>query len=121
VIDSNLPRFSQAVQAVALLTAFALQVPYVVPGLAAVLLTASVAGPRWNLLAYLYRALPIRAGEPEAAGPPRFAQALGGVFLGIGSMGLFALPANTAAWWAVGWGASLAVALLAALAAATSF
>src|SRR5438093_3632409 len=121
VIDSNLPRFSQAVQAVALAVAFLLDVRWVVPILGLVLLGAVVGGPRWNLLAAIYRRLPVPRGEPEPAAPPRFAQTLGTIFLAVGTVGLFGLAAHTTAWWIVGWGAALIVAVLAGLAATTSF
>lgn len=121
MIDSRLPRFSQAVQAVVLAVAFVTDARWVVPLMAVILATAVFGGPRLNLLAYFYRSLPIPPGEPEPAAPPRFAQTLGAVFLVIASIGLFAATAETATWWVLGWGPALAVAVLAALAAATSF
>src|ERR671910_3407704 len=102
MIDSHLPRFSQGLQAVALALAFAFDARWVVPLLGAILLTASVGGPRWNLLAHAYRALPIPRGEPEPAAPPRFAQVLGTVFLGIGTVALLASEAETMPWWILG-------------------
>ena len=121
MIDSKLPRFSQALQALVLAVAFVIDARFVVPVLAVILIAASAGGPRWNLLAYLYRALPIPAGDPEPAAPPRFAQTLGAVFLTIGTLGLFAAESETAVWWALGWGPALAVAILAGIAATTSF
>ena len=91
------------------------------PVLGVILFFAVAGGPRWNLLAHLYRSLPIPPGEPEPAGPPRFAQLLGTIFLGVGSIALFAAEPETTPWWVLGWGPALLVALLAGLAATTSF
>ncbi|HZA41188.1 MAG TPA: DUF4395 family protein [Actinomycetota bacterium] len=121
MIDSNLPRFSQGLQAAVLALAFLLDWRVVVPILGAILLAAVTGGPRYNLLAQLYRALPIPRGEPEPAAPPRFAQALGVTFLAIGTVGLFAADPETTAWWIFGWGPALVVAVLAGVAATTSF
>ncbi len=116
-----LPRFSQAVQAVVLAVAFVTDARWVVPLMAVILSAAVLGGPQFNLLAHLYRSLPIPSGEPEPAAPPRFAQTLGAIFLIIGSIGLFAATRETTIWWVLGWGPALAVAVLAALAATTSF
>ena len=121
MVDSRLPRFSQALQALVLAAAFLLDATWVVPVMAIVLLAASLGGPSWNALAYLYRALPIPPGEMEPAAPPRFAQSLGAGFLTLGSLGLILAARDTTVWWVLGWGPALAVALLAALAASTSF
>lgn len=121
MIDSRLPRFSQGLQAAVLALAFLLDAVWVVPVMAVILIAAAVGGPRWNLLAHLYGALPIPPGEMEPAAPPRFAQSLGAVFLGIGSIALVATQDGSLPWWVVGWGPALAVAVLAALAATTSF
>lgn len=121
MIDSRLPRFSQGVQAAVLAVAFLVDAVWVVPLMAAILIAAAAGGPRWNLLAHLYRALPIPPGEMEPAAPPRFAQILGAFFLTIGSLALLTTEEASLPWWVLGWGAALAVAVLAALAAATSF
>ena len=121
MIDSNLPRFSQGFQAVVLALAFLVDWRFVVPILGVVLLAAVAGGPRYNVLAQLYRALPIPRGEPEPAAPPRFAQILGVTFLAIGTVGLFAADAETTAWWVLGWGPALVVAVLSGVAATTSF
>ncbi len=118
--DSHLVRFSQAIQALALVVAFVTGAAAVVPLVALVLTAAALGGPRWNLLAHLYGASPIPAGEPEPSAPPRFAQTLGGAFLWVATLGLFAPEANTMPWWLLGWGPALAVAVLAGLAASTS-
>jgi hypothetical protein len=121
MIDSHLPRFSQAIQTVVLALAFVLDWRIVVPVMGLVLAAAVAGGPRWNLLAHAYRALPIPRGKPEPAAPPRFSQTLGAVFLGIGTAGLFAARAETLPWWILGWGPAIAVAVLAGVAATTSF
>lgn len=121
VVDSHLPRFSQAVQAVVLAVAFLLEARLVVVALAVVLVLASAGGPRWNLFAYLYRALPLPRGEPEPAAPPRFAQTLGAIMLTIASTALYAAPRGTTTYAVLGWGPALLVAVLAGLAAATAF
>ena len=121
MVDSHLPRFSQALQAVILATAFLADARWVVPILALALALAVVGGPRANLFAYLFKALRVPPGELEPAAPPRFSQSLGATFLAIGTVGLFALEAETVPWWVLGWGPALAVAVLAAIAAATAF
>jgi hypothetical protein len=121
MIDSRIPRFSQAVQAAALVLAFLFDVRAVVPVLAVILALAVLGGPSFNLLARLYQALPIPPGEPERAAPPRFAQTLGAIFLALATVGLYAAAEETMVWWILGWGPALAVAVLAGLAATTSF
>lgn len=121
MIDSRIPRFSQGLQAVLLAIAFLLDWTWAVPVLAVILLASVLGGPRWNLLALLYKALPIPPGEMEPAAPPRFAQTIGAVFLGVGSLALFATEDGSTTWWVLGWGPALAVAVLSALAATTSF
>ena len=121
MVDSRLPRFSQGMQAVLLGLAFLFDARFIVPALAVVLGAAVLGGPKLNLWAHLYRALPIPAGEPEPAAPPRFAQMIGTVFLVVGSAGLYLLEAETTTWWVLGWGPALAVAVLSAVAATTSF
>lgn len=121
MIDSRIPRFSQGLQAVVLAVAFLLDWTWAVPILAVILAAAVLGGPRWNLLALLYRALPIPPGELEPAAPPRFAQTIGAAFLTIGAITLVTAQEGSATWWVLGWGPALAVAVLAALAATTSF
>ncbi len=89
------------------------------PFLALILGAAALGGPRFNLFAYIYRALPIPRGEPEAAAPPRFAQTLGTIFLTVGTLFLYTAEPETTTWWVLGWGPALLVAALAGLAATT--
>ncbi|MDQ3939914.1 MAG: DUF4395 domain-containing protein [Actinomycetota bacterium] len=121
MIDSRIPRFSQAIQAVLLAIAFLLDARFIVIALAVVLVAAALGGPRWNVLAHLYQALPISPGELEPAAPPRFAQTLGAVFLTISSVALVTTAAESMPSWIVGWGVTLLVAVLSGLAAAASF
>lgn len=121
MIDSRLPRFSQGVQALVLAFAFLLDIRWLVLMVAIVLVAAAAGGPQWNALAYLYKALPIPPGEQEPAAPPRFAQTVGAVFLTISAVGLFAAERDTTVWWTFGWAPALIVAVLAAVAAGTSF
>ena len=121
MIDSRLPRFSQALQAIALAAAFLLDAEWVVVVLAVILILAALGGPRFNLLAHLYKALPIPPGEMEPAAPPRFAQTLGAIFLTVGSIALFATQQESQPWWILGWGMALMVAVLSALAATANF
>jgi hypothetical protein len=119
MIDRKLPRFSQAVQAVALGAAFVTDARIVVFVFCVLLGAAVLGGPRANLLAYAYRALTIAPGELEPAAPHRFAQALGTAMLALSTVCLYALEPGTTAWWWAGWGPALAVAVLSAVAAAT--
>ena len=120
MIDSHLPRFSQGVQAVLLALAFLLDQRWLVLVIGAILIAAAVGGARWNVLAYLYKSLPIPPGEPEAAAPPRFAQTLGAFFLTVASIGLLTAEPQSTTWWTLGWGPALLVAVLSGLAATAS-
>ena len=121
MIDAHIPRFAQGVQALLLSLAFLLQAAWVVPLLGAILLAAAVGGPRLNLFAHLYRALPLPPGPLEPAAPPRFAQSIGTAFLLTGAIGLYSAAHQSTAWWVLGWGPAIVVAALSALAATTSF
>ncbi len=119
MIDSHIPRFGQAILAVGLAIAFVLDARWVVPLFGVLLAAAYLGGPRWNVFAQLFKALRLPPGEPEPAAPPRFSQGLGAIFLTIATIGLFAAQEESGAWWVLGWGPALAVAVLAAVAAAT--
>ncbi len=118
-VDVNVPRFNQAAIATITGAAYVFQLRPLV-GLAFLILAVSVAGgPRWAPLSRLYvswvRPRLLRPGqiEVEDARPPRFAQTLGMIFLGL------ALLAFVAGWPILGWVFTLLVTALAALAAAT--
>ena len=119
MVDPRQPRLGQAITGGVLLTGFLLDVPAVLPVLAAVLAGASLLGPPFNLYAHLFRVLR-RAGAfgpprvLEEAAPPRFANAVGFVFLTVASLAWFGFDAG----W-VAWGLGLLVSALALLAAIT--
>jgi hypothetical protein len=116
-IDPRGPRTNQAVLAAGLALGFLFDLRVVVPAFAAVLFLGAAFGPRWGPVLRLYTfVLRPRLGPPshlEDPRPPRFAAALGVVFLLAGSAAFLAgAPA-------VGWVLALVVAALAALAATT--
>ena len=118
-VDVNVPRFNQAV--VALLTAlgFVFGQPWLIVGTFAILAVSWMAGPTVAPPTQLYirivrpRVQPDGPYEFEPAAPPRFAQLIGAVILGVAS---FALVAG---WETLGWALTLVVTALATLAAAT--
>ena len=118
MVDVNIPRFNQAVIALVTALAFVLQLPWLV-GVAFALLAVSVLLPDRAPLSRLYvdhvrpRVEPNGPSEFESAAPPRFAQRIGAIVLGL-AVALFFFGATTA-----GWAATLVVTALATLAAAT--
>ncbi len=116
-IDPRGPRFNQAVVSALLLIGFVLDARFVVPLVGVVLLAGAALGPRWGPFLRLYSEV-IRPrlappGELEDPRPPRFAAAVGVVFLAASTVAFLAGNA------VVGWGLALIVAALAGLAAAT--
>lgn len=116
-IDPRGPRTNQAVLAAGLAVGFILGWWPVAPLFAVVLGLGVAFGPPWNpvLLAYRHLLAP-RLGPPselEDPRPPRFAAAVGVVFLAAATIA-FLLGAGV-----LGWALSLVVAALAALAATT--
>jgi hypothetical protein len=116
-IDPRGPRFNQAVLTVALLGAFLLDARVIVPVFAVVLLLGAAFGPRYGPFLRLYaEVIKPRLSPPadlEDPRPPRFAAAVGVVFLTAATV---AFAAGAAA---VGWTLALIVAALAGLAAVT--
>ncbi|HVF31683.1 MAG TPA: DUF4395 domain-containing protein [Acidimicrobiales bacterium] len=116
-IDPRGPRFNQAVLTVALLGAFLLDARWVVPLFAVVLLLGAALGPRYGPFLRLYaEVIRPRLAPPadlEDPRPPRFAAAVGVVFL-TGASVAFAAGAH-----GLGWALALVVAALAGLAAVT--
>lgn len=116
-VDVNVPRFNQAI--IALLTglAFVIDQPWLVLVAFVVLAVSWAGGPRLAPLTRLYVGLirPRLTGPvvTEPAAPPRFSQLIGAGFLGVASLA-FAVGAP-----ALGWGLTLIVTALAALAATT--
>jgi hypothetical protein len=116
-IDPRGPRFNQSVLAVGLLTGFLFDWPPVVPLFAVVLLAGAALGPKYGPFLALYaKVIKPRLAPPaelEDPRPPRFAAAVGVLFLTAGSLA-FAAGAG-----GVGWGLALIVAALAGLSAVT--
>ena len=118
MIDPRQPRLGQGITGSLLLLGYVFQRPEVLPLLAVVLALASLGGPRLNPYAHLFRWVRRRfLGPPrelEEAGPPRFANTLGFLFLTGASLAHFGPGATGLAW-----GLGLLVSALALLAAVT--
>ena len=118
VIDARAPRTNQAVIGSLALVAFLVDAPWLVAVLALQLVVGLALGRRFCLPCVLYfEVIQPRFGEGriEDARPPRFANMVGAAFLGAATAAfLVGLPE-------LGWALSLAVAVLALLAAATGF
>jgi hypothetical protein len=116
-IDPRGPRFNQAVLTVGLLLGFLFEWRVVVPVFAVVLALGAAFGPRYGPFLRLYAEfLKPRLAPPkelEDPRPPRFAAAVGVLFL-VASTVAFLAGAPTLAW-----GLALVVAVLAGLAATT--
>ena len=116
-IDPRGPRFNQAVLTVGLLVGFVLDWRPAVPLFAVVLLLGAAFGPRYGPFLRLYAdVIRPRLSPPavlEDPRPPRFAAAVGVLFLVAGSVAFLAGASG------VGWALALVVAALAGLAAVT--
>ena len=118
MVDVNVPRFNQAAVAGLTAVAFFADRPWLVALTFVVLAVSWLGGPSVAPLTRLYvsyvrpRLQPQGPAEFEPADPPRFAQMLGTVFLGAGTLALYAGQD------ALGWGLTLVVTALATLAAA---
>ncbi len=116
-IDPRGPRFNQAVLASALMIGFVLDQRWVAPVFAVVLFAGAALGAKYGPFLRIYAELikprlsPPR--ELEDPRPPRFAAAVGVVFLSAATIA-FALGAGV-----VGWVLALIVAALAGLSAVT--
>ena len=114
-IDVNVPRFNQGVVAGLTALGFVAQWPILVAFAFATAAVTRIAGHRYGPWSQIYLRLirPRLRGplETEWSAPPRFAQTLGVVFLGLG-WSLLALGFTTA-----GWAVTLMVTALATLAA----
>jgi hypothetical protein len=119
VIDPRGQRFGAGVSVVLFVAAFVAGLPWLGALVGLNLLVAAAFGARlflpgrpWPLVK---RALKLGPTEPEHEYPPRFAQALGGTFVAIGSFAFLAgLPV-------IGWGLFAAVAALQTLLATTGY
>ena len=103
LVDPRQPRFGQAITGVALGLGFVVSWEPVIPAIAGVLALASLAGPRANPYAYLFRWVKrvFRLGPPselEEAAPPRFANTLGFLFTGTATVAHYAFGATILAW-----------------------
>jgi hypothetical protein len=121
MIDPRQPRLGQGITGTALLIGFLLDQPLMLPVLAVILAAASLGGPSTNPYALLFRGARSAGwiGPPrelEEAGPPRFSNTLGFVFLTVASLAYY-LPDQPVTWLA--WGLGLLVSALALLAAIT--
>lgn len=119
LIDARQPRIGQGITSLLLIANFVLfpGAPVLVAVLAVVMGFASVLGGKFNLYAYLFKALRPRLGPPkelEEPWPPRFANLLGFIFLTVASVGFYALDLSVLCWTL-----ALVVAALAGLAATT--
>ena len=116
-IDPRGPRFNQAVLSGALLAGFLVDWRPVVPLFALVLLAGAALGPRYGPFLALYaKVIRPRLAPPaelEDPRPPRFAAAVGVVFLAAGALAFAAGHAG------IGWALGLVVAALAGLSATT--
>ena len=117
MVDVNVPRFNQALVAILTAVAFLADAPWLVGITFVVLAVSWLGGPSVAPFTLLYvglvrpRVQPDGPREFEPAAPPRFAQMLGTLFLGGGTSALAAGQDG------LGWGLTLVVAALAALAA----
>lgn len=103
MIDRNGHRFGAAVSAAVLLIAFLFRWDAAVAAMAAALLVGPVFGLRYSPLGATYRFIkrtfkldiPV---EPEEEAPPRFAQVIGFIFLGVASLAFYAWEIDALAW-----------------------
>lgn len=118
-IDPRAQRFGAATSALTLAAAVAFSAWPVVAAVAGFLAVSAALGTRWFIFSRPWPALRrtwgLPASELEHEMPPRFAQALGAVFLALG-LGLLATGLAPAAWLPI-----LAVIALQLLLAATGF
>jgi hypothetical protein len=116
-IDARMPRFNQGVLALALVVGFVFGQVWVLPVWGVILLLGAAFGARYGLFLRLYAdVIRPRLGPPttlEDPRPPRFAAAVGTVFLAFATLALVTDHSGVA------WALALIVAALAALAAVT--
>jgi hypothetical protein len=118
-VDPRGQRFGAGLSAVILVAAFLIDQPILVAAVALAMFASAAFGTQYWLLGkpwpVIRRTLKLGAAEPEHEYPPRFAQAMGVTFLGLGLV-LIALRIPLAGWALVG-----AVVALQTLLAATGF
>ena len=103
MIDRNAHRFGATISMVVLLVAFVLDWDATLPVMAAALAVGPIFGLRYSPLGATYRlvkkTLRLRiAVVPEEEAPPRFAQLMGLIFLGLATVSLYGLESPTLAW-----------------------
>lgn len=119
MIDRNGHRFGAGISAVVLAFAFMFEWHVAVVVMAAALAVGPLFGLRYSPLGATYRLIKRTfkldiALEPEEEAPPRFAQLIGLVFLGVASLAFYSFDAE-----ALGWTLALVVAALQLLLAAS--
>ncbi len=119
MVDPRGQRFGAGLSAVILTFAFVIGAPWIVALVALAMFASSAFGTRYWILGKPWPAIrsALKLGKvtPEHEYPPRFAQAMGVAFLGLGVV-LFALGWTTLAWLPVA-----AVVALQTLLAATGY
>ena len=104
-VDPRGQRFGAALSALILAISFGLGLPWIAILVGANLAVAALFGTRFFLPGrpwrVVRRVLRLGPAEPEHEYPPRFAQALGATFIGIGTV-LFILGLTPAGWLLVG-------------------
>lgn len=103
MIDRNGHRFGAALSMVVLLVAYLLEWDATLPVMAGVLAVGPLFGLRYSPLGATYRIakktlrlkIPV---VPEEEAPPRFAQLMGLIFLGLATVSLYGLDSRTLAW-----------------------
>ena len=122
-IDPRGQRFGAGVSAVILAVAFGLGLPWLAVLVGLDLALSAAFGTRWFLPGrpwpFVRRALRLGPTEPEHEYPPRFAQALGATFIGVGTLFFTAAFVSFGGLAAAGWAFVLAVAALQTLLAVT--
>ena len=96
-------RAGAGISAVALLVAMVTDAPAVVVVVFAALAVGALFGPQVSPLGMIYRGIKSTlklkiSKEPEDAAPPRFAQTLGAIFLGLSMLCFYAFDAGGAGW-----------------------
>ncbi len=104
-IDPRGQRFGAGASAVLLAVAFLVNLPLLAVLVGVNLAVSAALGTRWFLPGRPWpavrSALRLGRAEPEHEYPPRFAQALGGTFIGLGTIA-FAIGATPVGWLLVG-------------------
>jgi hypothetical protein len=103
LVDPRQPRLGQAITGSSLLVSFVFGWRPVLPALAVILGAGAIVGPKANVYAYLFRGAKriLLFGPPkelEEPAPPRFANAVGYVFLAVATLLSYPLGLRGAAW-----------------------